>query len=178
MKYLLLLLPFFFISCTEDEPIKRTSTNKLEPEVKPMKKVYTIKLIPDNYHIRFAGKMPNGDQVFVTSALEYDSNTKTTTDYLVAYIWDSAGDFKDYKIEKLGIRDEYKHKEGQKKMEILKSNFSDIKISEINVKTFSIIYEGIEFGFIPRDEPGPAYVDLMPGSILLFTEPFNGNYDT
>jgi hypothetical protein len=39
-----------------------------------------IRVIPDEYHIRFAGKKSDGKQVFVTADLKYDPAIKKTTD--------------------------------------------------------------------------------------------------
>lgn len=137
-----------------------------------------ITIIPDDYHIHFAGKITDGKQVFVTSDLNYDANVCKTTDYIVVYIWDNEGTFIDAQVTKLGVRGVYKDDEAAKIYEKIVNSINDFTQHEIKVKPCRFEYDGIVFGFIPRTDEEFTCVEVMPGNCLCFTEPFNGEYDT
>ncbi len=137
-----------------------------------------ITIIPDEYHIRFAGKTADGRQVMVRPDLDFDPKEERTTDYIVVYWWDSAGQFMDAQITTIGVRGEYDNDEAVKIYRKIEGSIEGFVPSTIEVEPFSVRHQGIEFGFIPRTEDGLTAVDLMPGNCLCFFEPFDGEYDT
>ena len=137
-----------------------------------------VTIIPDEYHIHFAGKKSDGKQVFVTSDLKYDSAARKTTDFVVVYNWDSEGNFIDASVTTLGVRGEYDNEEAAKIHNQIFNSIEDFTLDTIQVKPCMFEYEGIEFGFIPRTDDGYTVVEVMPGNCLCFLEPFDGEYDT
>ena len=137
-----------------------------------------ITVIPDEYHIRFAGKKSDGSQVFVTADLKYDAAAGKTTDFIVVYNWDHQGNFIDAQVTKIGTRGEYDNAEAAKIHDQIEASIKDFVLDTIKVKPCRFMYEGIEFGFIPRTDDEFTVVELMPGNCLCFLEPFDGEYDT
>ncbi len=137
-----------------------------------------ITITPDDYHIRCAGRTRDGRQVFVTADLEYDAAASRTTDFIVVYTWDRAGDFMDAQVTTLGVRGEYDPSEAARLHERIQNGIEGLTLDTIRVKPCRIVHDGIEFGLIPRTDDGFTVVELMPGNTLCFLEPFDGEYDT
>lgn len=137
-----------------------------------------VTIVPDKYNIDFAGRIPNGNQVFVTSDLHYDATLKTTTDFVVEYVWDEPGNFVEGKVYVVGVRGEYENADAAKLQDKIKADYTNFEPGTISVKPCTFVHDGIEFGFIPRIEDDYKVVEVMPGNCLCFTEPFDGSYDT
>ena len=91
-----------------------------------------ITIIPDEYHIPFAGKKPDGKQVFVTSDLKFDPPAGKTTDFIVVYNWDSEGNFIDADVTNLGIRGEYDNEEATRIHKQILNNIEDFTLRTQN----------------------------------------------
>jgi hypothetical protein len=137
-----------------------------------------LKISPDDYHIKVVGKTNDGLQVFVTSCLNYDHKSRSTTDYDVALKWDNDGNFINDEIIKIGKRGDYKTDEVQNGIDKLTAKLEGLEIGDISVRPCSVLYEGIVFGLIPRTDDDETFVELMPGNSICFLEPFDGEYDT
>ncbi len=137
-----------------------------------------ITIIPDEYHIRFAGRTADGRQVMLTPDLDYDPKGGRTTDYIVVYYWDSAGKFMNAEITTVGVRGDYDNDAAVETYRKIEGSIEGFVSDTIEVRPCSVRHEGIEFGFIPRTTDGLTAVDLMPGNCLCFFEPFDGEYDT
>ncbi len=137
-----------------------------------------ITIIPDAYRIRFAGKTADGRQVMVTPDLSFDPKTETTTDYVVVYRWDPAGNFLDAQITTLGVRGQYDQRQADEIHREIEGSVRGFVSETLRVKPCRVRHGGVEFGFIPRTEDGLTTVELMPGNCLCFLEPFDGGYDT
>lgn len=175
--------------CATNIPSDIDGLCKLQLDLKPNISTYDdnsdkcsddveLTIVPDEYHIQFAGKIPDGRQVMITPELSYDVKTGKTCDYVVSYVWDSQGDFINAYIIKIGLRGDYDRSIGEMAYNDAKNMFSDISIGKIIVKTCAIEYGDIQFGFIPYERDGENTVQMMPGNCICFLEPFNGDYDT
>jgi hypothetical protein len=136
-----------------------------------------LTIIPDEYHIKCVGFLPDGKQVMVTPEI-LPRPGMPTVDYINTYIWSVDGDFIEGIIVKIGARGEYKDEDAKAVYSNILSNFADLEIDEISVKPFKMEHEGIEFGLIPMTNDGFTCVNLMPGNCISFLEPFDGEYDT
>ena len=133
-----------------------------------------LTIAPDDYHIQAVGRTGDGLQVFITSCFNYDPNSMSTTDYDVAFRWDSHGKFLNAEIVKIGKRGDPQ----SRKDNGLTLKSQGITMDSIRVRPCSVNYDGLIFGLIPRTGDGETVVELMPGNSLCFLEPFDGEYDT
>ena len=137
-----------------------------------------ITIIPDEWHIRFAGKLPDGRQIWVVPEIHPQSDGSPTVDYVNTYIWDGSGDFLEAIFIKIGPRGNYKKETAAAIHREQENKWSDIIMGPIEVKPFSIDHEGTQWGLIPQEYDGHSSVPLMPGNCICFFEPFDGTYDT
>jgi len=137
-----------------------------------------ITIIPDDYHIQFAGTSSDGKQVFATTELKYDANARKTTDFVVMYSWDSDGNFIDGQVTTLGIRGEYDNAIAAEIQRNLEQSVAGFTPETIRVKPCRFRHDNIDFGFIPRTDNDFTVVEMMPGNCICFLEPFDGKYDT
>lgn len=137
-----------------------------------------LTIIPDDYHISFAGKTDDGHQVFVTADFVFDHDKRVTTDYICTYWWNHKGDFQRADIHRVGVRGQYSMEGAAKAQDVIQNAIQGFAMDEIHVKPFKVKNDGHEFGFIPSTVDGFTVVEMMPGNCICFTEPFDGEYDT
>lgn len=141
-----------------------------------------IRLVTDEYHLQNLGKLGDGTFFLVSSQLYYDHAVKHTTDYLCRFDFDADGNLIENKIIKLGVRGEFNHEDGVKEHLKLMPEKDSYGPADVSIKPFSIEFDGLNFGFIPRvpeDKEDVWAVEFMPGNTMAFFEPWDrGDYDT
>lgn len=136
-----------------------------------------LTIIPDDFHIRFVGFLPDGTQVMVTPEI-LPQPGEPTIDFINTYYWSVDGDFIKGEVYRVGKRGEYTDIEAKNAYLTITAKLEHLEIDEISVKPFKMVHDGVEFGLIPRTRDGYTCVDLMPGNCISFLEPFDGEYDT
>jgi hypothetical protein len=136
-----------------------------------------LRLEPDQFHLRHAGRTNDGRQYWLTTAF-----VAYASDYLAFYLFDLQGRLLEAEIDDLGPRETGRFEEDveMKRFESLSEELG-LTVEAIEVAPFSIEQFGVQFGLIPRpddDDPEVWYVEAHPGSYLSFYEPWDGSYDT
>ena len=72
------------------------------------------------------------------------------------------------------------HAEGTSTIEARLAELGDYSLEPISVAPFAEEFDGVVFGFVPsRYDDGTAYVELDPGSVLAYYDPWDGlEYDS
>ena len=141
-----------------------------------------IRLIPDEWHIKHGGKFKDGRYFYADTQL--NSKNRETHDFACIFYFDSDGLLTDSKILELGKRGAYTDADKKKAFDEIFPYADDYEETDIWIRPFSVIHEGIEFGFLVRsleEEFGVKEycVDFMPGNTLSFYPPWSeGGYDT
>jgi hypothetical protein len=142
-----------------------------------------ITIVPDDYHTPYAGLAADGRQFFVTDELFDVTGPGELTGYVATFLWHPNGEFDELRVDKVTRPAGYPP--GQPvpaRSEALIAHLAALgqhTLQPITVAPFRATREGVEFGFVPRDEDGVAIVDLQPGFVIAYYEPFNGlEYDT
>jgi hypothetical protein len=146
----------------------------------PAPKLLVIKRMED-LQTRLIGRCEEG-QFFIAESLpisvESDSG-KAENDkvYVLRYLFKMDGEFintEHAKIECSSGR-EYLHPAEDKKREFLQK-LGPYKFCDIAVKPFEITIDGIKFGLVYCEET--QSINLEPGPIITFMEPWDGEYYT
>lgn len=150
----------------------------------------------DDYHGRYVGRTPVGEQFFITTPFVPNSPVQQGREFVALYLFDVEGDLLEAKVEELGSRTELVGEEearmlpgniapdnprSQEWIQQQLSRLGEVEYCDIRVKPFAIEKFQLIFGLIP-DSPDadedPYYVILEPGNYMAFTPPWRGEYDT
>ncbi len=136
----------------------------------------------DDYHAEHIGRTKDDFQFFLTTPFEPKLGSSEGCEYLALFKFDLAGNLVDSEIEAFGSRENYdEDKRKSRYLEMLRS-LGEIQYQRIEVKPFSVNYNGTDIGLIvrePEDEDDVWAVELLPGNYMAFFEPWDsGEYDT
>lgn len=136
----------------------------------------------EDYHTHYLGEIEDGRiffgyEIFVfPNGFSGENWQEERLEYAIVYLFDSDGNHVETLHELAGKTSEI---DMGKSNEILKGLFEPLgklNFRNIEVKPFSTIIDGIEFGLIPDDET--QSIELQPSSTIAFFEPWDGEYDT
>lgn len=136
----------------------------------------------DDYHAQHIGRTSDGLQFFLTNPFEPAFNGSKGCEFISLFKFDMDGNLVDSKIESLGPRGSYSEENAKEKYYAHLRGLGEIEFCRIEVKPFSIDFNGINIGLIvrePEDEDDIWAVELLPGNYMAFFEPWDsGEYDT
>jgi hypothetical protein len=103
-----------------------------------------------------------------------------TRDFACTFIFDPDGHLVEHSIELIGVRGAYPNDSVEKAINRHLLALDRPAHTDIWVRPFSIVSDGVVFGLIPRQvEDGEWVVEFFPGNTLLFYAPWEaGEYDT
>ena len=153
------------------------------PSTTPLLNRITLHLYPDEHHLPRVGVLETGDQFIID--LNLIANNGKTRDFVCTYIFWANGALKNYIIDEVGIRGEYKECEFTKLIDKHVNDLGAYTISPIQFQPFKVIQSNENFGYVVRDKEPDApkdaddYVDVLPGHTLMFYPPWEeGAYAT
>jgi len=136
----------------------------------------------DDYHAEHIGKTNTGLQFFLTTPFEAAVGEKEGCEYIALFKFSEDGNFLESTIDNLGPRGSHDQDERKEKYLSRLKELGDVEFCRIEVKPFSIKFNGVDFGLItrePEEEDDVWAVELLPGNYMAFFEPWNsGEYDT
>ncbi|MBI3221336.1 MAG: hypothetical protein HYZ44_17630 [Bacteroidetes bacterium] len=136
----------------------------------------------EDYHTHFLGKTEDGRQFFGYETFVFPNGMpasdweKHRNEYAVLYIFDKEGNHLVTNHWCAGTTSETNQPLVRKKLEEMISELGNIEFSNIEVKPFQTVIDGVVFGLVPNEEYDT--VDLEPSSTISFHEPWDGEYDT
>ncbi|MHB0914768.1 MAG: hypothetical protein ACYC5A_04915 [Thermoleophilia bacterium] len=136
----------------------------------------------DDYHAEHVGRTKDGSQFFLTTPFEPAINGKEGCEYIALFKFDNDGNLMEHAIDTMGPRGSYDEEERKEKYLSRLNELGEVEYCRIEVKPFSVKYNGVDFGLItrePEDEEDVWAVELLPGNYMAFFEPWDsGEYDT
>lgn len=137
----------------------------------------------EDYQTEYLGQIKDGRlfwgyETFVYSIPHWEikgsDKLKYRTDYSVLRIFDGDGNL---------LQTKYKSANAANKLfsttsmlEEMVSEIGEVEYNDIEVKLFEVLIDGIAFGLIP--DYGSGVINLQPGSLISFQEPWDGEYYT
>lgn len=136
----------------------------------------------EDYHTHFLGKTEDGRQFFGYETFVFPNGVPTSDwekhrkEYVVLYIFDQEGNHLKTDHWYAGTTSETDETVIRERLEQMIRELGQTTFSDIEVKPFQTIIDGIVFGLVPNEEE--ETVDLEPSSTISFHEPWDGEYDT
>lgn len=142
----------------------------------------TVTLDHDDDSARYAGRMKDGRQFFLTTPFVPGVGDTEGREFLALYVFDKGGTLLSATIDDLGPRETMDEPAREARRDLLLASLGPIKSQRIKVTPFRIEMFGVEFGFIPQppEEAGEDWsVIVEPGNYMCFWPPWtSGDYDT
>lgn len=131
----------------------------------------------DDYHAQHIGITQDGLQFFLTNPFEPGG-----CEYIALFKFDKDGNLIDSDIEALGTRGSFSKENAKEKYNSKLESLGKVNYQRIEVKPFSVRFNGTDIGLIvrePENEEDVWAVELLPGNYMAFFEPWDsGEYDT
>jgi formate hydrogenlyase regulatory protein HycA len=137
----------------------------------------------EDYHTHYLGRSNDGTlfwgyETFVWEKPHWEikdgNKLKYRLEYAVFHTFDSDGNYLATKHLFGGTADIRDDEKLENQIEEWVAELGETDYGDIEVKLFQTVIDGFIFGLIPEDES----IDLQPSSMILFQEPWNGEYYT
>jgi hypothetical protein len=142
-------------------------------------------IIPDDYHVPFAGKTGDGRLFFLSNELfGTPASTGAPSSFIGLFLWKPDGSFDEVKYQAVarpsGIPIQQAVPAGEEDaFNKWVLSLGDYKLEEIEVAPFVTKFDGVPFGFVPQDIEGTMQIHVEPGNFIAYYEPWDGeDYDT
>ena len=145
----------------------------------------------DDLHTAFVGRCSNGNQFFINDFwrdpspshesipdLNHEAYFSRRHAYLVLYIFNKNGDLIDHLFWDGGPGHNCSQDQIDQQRLMMLATLGKYRFSDILVKPFSILINGIAFGLIRDTDPEYEAVHLQPGSQITFEKPWDGEFYT
>ncbi len=142
----------------------------------------TIAIDHDDYHAEHVGRAADGRQFFLTTPFEPASSIQSGSEFVALYLFDTAGNLIDAKIDEFGPRATLDDTERRRVYNLRLGELGEVTFERIEVKPFSVERFGTTFGLVlrvPEEQDDFWAVEMQPGNYMAFFEPWDsGVYDT
>ena len=141
-------------------------------------------IIPDDYHVPYAGITGGGKQFFLSDEL-FGGDSAGMTSFIGLFLWDADGTFESVEVEPVrrpeGIPPMQAVAAGpDEAMNLAILKLGDYVLEAIEVEPFAVDIGEVTFGFVPVDiGEDEVSVNVQPGDFIAYYEPWDGeDYDT
>lgn len=156
----------------------------------PVPEVLPIRWM-DDLHTAFVGRCANGNQFFINDFWRDPSPSPGSIPdpnnedyfsrrhaYLVLYIFNKNGDLIDHLFWDGGPGQSCSQDQIDERRRRMLATLGEYRFSDILVRPFSLLINGVTFGLIRDTDPENEAVHLQPGSQISFEEPWDGEFYT
>ena len=136
-------------------------------------------------HTHYLGSAPNGTlfwgyETFVffrpySEISQRENWQQYRREYVLLHTFDNAGNYLTTQHWSVGTSADSAHQSNQE-LERMIEKLGDVKFHDIEVCIFQIQIDNIVFGLVPDEDAG--VINLQPGSMISFMEPWDGEYYT
>jgi formate hydrogenlyase regulatory protein HycA len=136
----------------------------------------------EDYHTHFLGKTENGRQFFGYETFVFPQGAPAADwqnhrkEYVVLYIFDNEGNHINTNHWCAGVTSQADPSTMRTKLDEMIAELGRFEFSDIEVKPFQTVIDGVVFGLVPDEEH--ETVELEPSSTISFQEPWDGEYYT
>ncbi|GAA1717801.1 hypothetical protein GCM10009809_12160 [Isoptericola hypogeus] len=138
-----------------------------------------ITIVPDDYHVPYAGTAEDGRRFFLSEEL-FDMETG----YVGLFLWKSDGTFDEIRVTAVSGREGLPPGQAGPAgaEEVVPSRLAelgDFVLEPIEVEPFTQDVDGVTFGWKVEQYDGAYSVNIEPGDFIAYYEPWDGlEYDT
>jgi hypothetical protein len=128
----------------------------------------------DDYHAKYIGLTDAGVQFFFPPIFVPGGD-----EFVVLFLFNDSGDLIESKIENFGPRSTFDAEKARALRAEWLAQLEPFQFQDIRVKPFFVEHSGELLGMIPCKYEDYWAVEVLPGNVMSFTEPWDsGMYDT
>lgn len=138
-----------------------------------------ITIVPDDFHVPYAGTAEDGRRFFLSSELFTGDSS-----YVGLFLWQADGTFDEVQVQPVARPRELPPGQAGPAGagDVLASKLAvlgDYVLEPIDVEPFLETVEGVAFGWRVSEDAGDYTVNIEPGDFIAYYEPWDGlEYDT
>jgi hypothetical protein len=158
---------------SKEQRAERTGVTAQAPE--------RFTIVPDDYHVPYAGTAEDGRKFFLSQELFSIEGTG----YIGLFLWNPNGTFDEVRVEEVsrpgGVPPGQAAPAGAKALVKARlAELGDYVLEPIEVEPFTRKVDGVTFGWkVGQYEDGTYYINIEPGNFIAYYEPWDGlQYDT
>lgn len=136
-----------------------------------------FRIVPDDYHVPYAGTAQDGRKFFLTEEL-FDAESA----YVGLFLWKADGTFAEVKVDKVPRP---AAPPGQAAPagadELVAKRLAELGkyvLGPIQVEPFTKEVAGVTFGWVVDQFDGVYSIHIEPGNFISYHQPWDGQYDT
>src|SRR4051794_17102761 len=137
-------------------------------------------IVPDDYHVPYAGTAEDGRKFFLSDELFNGDSA-----YVGLFLWNADGTFDEVRVDEVprpgGLPAGQARPAGaQALVDARLAALGDYVLEPIEVEPFSRVVDGVTFGWkVGRYESGSYHINVEPGDFIAYNPPWDGlGYDT
>ncbi|WP_350277075.1 hypothetical protein [Kribbella sp. HUAS MG21] len=136
-------------------------------------------IVPDDYHVPYAGTAEDGRKFFLSDEL-FTFNSA----YVGLFLWKPDGTFDEVRVDEAGRAQGVPPGQAASagEDELVASRLAELGkyvLEPIEVAPFSVEIDGVTFGWVGEDYEGTYSIHIEPGNFIAYYEPWDGlEYDT
>ncbi|RKR73299.1 hypothetical protein [Frondihabitans australicus] len=140
-------------------------------------------IVPDDYHVPFAGTTGDGRRFFASDEL-FESSLDGSRSFVAVFFWTADGSFDSIDVRDAERPDGAPPAQGlptqsEGVLDEMLLALGDYVLEPIEVEPFSEQVRDVTFGFVPTAFDGVVSITVQPGDFIAYYEPWDGEeYDT
>lgn len=138
-----------------------------------------IRIVPDRYHVPYAGTAGDGRRFFLSQEL-FESDRQ----FVGVFLWTADGEFDELRVDEVArARNVPPGMAGKSRAkDVVNARLAELEPitrERISVSPFEAHWDGVRFGFVEREVDGTPTVCVEPGDFIAYYSPWDGReYDT
>jgi hypothetical protein len=138
-----------------------------------------FRIVPDDYHVPYAGTAEDGRKFFLSEEL-FDPESA----YVGLFLWKADGTFDEVRVDKIprpavGPPGQAGPAGADKLVAARLAELGKYVLEPIQVKPFTKDVNGVTFGWVVDQFDGQYSIHIEPGNFIAYHEPWDGlDYDT
>jgi hypothetical protein len=137
-------------------------------------------IVPDDYHVPYAGTAADGRRFFLSSEL-----FKGDSAYVALFLWNADGTFDELRVDAAARPDDLPIGQAgsvgaESLVDARLAELGDYVLEPIEVEPFTREVDGVRFGWhVGQYDDGEYFINIVPGDFIAYYAPWDGlEYDT
>ncbi|WP_432943425.1 hypothetical protein ACQPXM_00090 [Kribbella sp. CA-253562] len=136
-------------------------------------------IVPDDYHVPYAGTAGDGRKFFLSDELFGMDSA-----YVGLYLWKADGTFDEVRVDEVGRPaglppGQAAPADADGLVAARLAELGDYVLEPIEVEPFAEEVKGVTFGWLVQEFEGEYSINIQPGDFIAYYEPWDGlGYDT
>lgn len=142
-------------------------------------------IVPDDYHVPYAGTAEDGRKFFLSDELfDFGAGDEPGSGYVGLFLWNADGSFAEVRVDDVSRPEglppgQAASGDADDVVQSRLAELGDYELEPITVEPFLTKVDGVDFGWRITEYEGTFSINIEPGNFIAYYEPWDGvDYDT